>query len=168
MNPINQVKNVFKGSVKIPFTNQRMPKAVIYPAVAGGILLSGYVLIQNNIIPIPPELRALFDQIFGAARGGPNATTAIFESAEAVKPRVAVPVKGTFVNEAQVPRAVPQAYWYVKDHVGNVRLNGIIGQDVTEFSFNIPTDSLETEKDYTIYLSDAPANATQANLVITV
>ena len=169
MNPINQVKNVFKGSVQIPFTNQRMPKSVIYPVVAGGILIGGYLLVQNNIIPIPPEIKAWLDQLLGGSPGGPDAVTAQFESADAVKPDVAVPVRGTFVNESGSPRAVPQAYWYVKDGTGNVRLNGIIGQDVTTFSFEIPTDQLEAEKEFTIFISDQPSgNVQQANFVVTV
>ena len=167
-NALSDVKNLFKGTVQIPFTKTRMPKTIVYPAILGGGALILYVLNQNGMLP--KELSALFNWGAQQAKGGPNATSAIVSGPNMIQPNKEFPLSGTFVNEVGEPKPVAgTGYWYITDSQGNVRQNGVLGTNITEFNQTISLVGLQSENDYEITISDAPAgSAAEASFAVTI
>jgi len=160
---LNTVKNFFKGTMQVPFTNQRMPKTVVYGALGVAVIGGLYFANANGWIQLPKELVDLFG---GGSKGGPVAVGAIIETPTMIKPGVPYPIKGTFVNESQEPRKIKQGFWYVIDEKGETKLNGTLGNDISEFATDIDLSSLPPEKDYELVISDGPANSAKASFAV--
>jgi hypothetical protein len=136
-----------------------LPNTLAYPAIAAVLIGGGYMLTGGKIPNLFPST---------AKPAGPKATTVSFNVyPTTVKPFRKIRLQGQFSDPNGMAASVPIAYYGIFESIpsgsdfkaGRLLVsNGVLGQNVSAFRQDIPTDNFRTGS-YSVYISTRPVTS---------